>query len=126
LLFNALRDAENPGSRLKAVEVLSQTPKDETVEEALINALVYDEDPGVRSRALEGLRQFADEQHVRAAFMHSLQNDDNAGIRIDAINALLEHNAKDPQLGEKLQEVTKRESNPYIRNKVVQLVGSGK
>src|SRR5262245_10923706 len=25
LLFNALRDAENPGSRLKAVEVLSQT-----------------------------------------------------------------------------------------------------
>jgi hypothetical protein len=126
LLFNALRDAENPGSRLKAVEVLSQTPNDETVEEALINALVYDEDPGVRSRALEGLRQFADEQHVRAAFMHSLQNDDNAGIRIDAINALLEHNAKDPQLGEKLQEVTQRESNPYIRNKVVQLVGSGK
>jgi hypothetical protein len=126
LLFNALRDAENPGSRLKAVEVLSQTPKDETVEEALINALVYDEDAGVRARALEGLRQFADEQHVRAAFMHTLQNDDNAGIRKDAIDALLEHNAKDPQLGEKLQEVTKRESNPYIRNKVVQLVGSEK
>jgi HEAT repeat protein/putative zinc finger protein len=126
LLFNALRDAENPGSRLKAVEVLSQTPKDETVEEALINALVYDEDAGVRSRALEGLKQFADEQHVRAAFMHTLQNDDNAGIRKGAIDALLEHNAKDPQLGEKLQEVTKRENNPYIRQKVVQLVGSSK
>jgi hypothetical protein len=126
LLFNALRDADNPGSRLKAVEVLSQTPKDETVEEALINALVYDEDPGVRSRALEGLRQFADEQHVRAAFMHTLQNDNDAGIRIGAINALLEHNAKDPQLGEQLQAVTKRESNPYINNKVLQLVGSGK
>ena len=126
LLFNALRDAENPGLRLKAVEVLSQTPKDETVEEALINALVYDDDAGVRSRALEGLRQFADEQHVRAAFMHTLQNDDNAGIRIGAIDALLEHNAKDPRLAEQLQEVTKRESNPYITNKVVQFVGSGK
>ena len=126
LLFNALRDAENPGSRQKAVEVLSQTPKDETVEEALINALVYDDDAGVRSRALEGLRQFADEQHVRAAFMHTLQNDDNAGIRIGAIDALLEHNAKDPRLAEQLQEVTKRESNPYIHNKVVQFVGSGK
>jgi hypothetical protein len=126
LLFNALRDAENPGSRLKAVEVLSQTPKDETVEEALINALVYDEDAGVRSRALEGLRQFADEQHVRAAFMHTLQNDDNAGIRIGAIDALLEHNRKDPQLAEQLQEVTKRETNPYINKQVLQFVGSGK
>jgi hypothetical protein len=126
LLFNLLRDAENPGSRLKAVEVLSQTPKDETVEEALINALVYDEDAGVRSRALEGLRQFADEQHVRAAFMHTLQNDDNAGIRIGAIDALLEHNRKDPQLAEQLQEVTKRETNPYINKQVLQFVGSGK
>ena len=126
LLFNALRDAENPGSRQKAVEVLSQTPKDETVEEALINALVYDDDAGVRSRALEGLRQFADEQHVRAAFMHTLQNDDNAGIRIGAIDALLEHNAKDPRLAKQLQEVTKRDSNPYIQTKVLQFVGSGK
>jgi hypothetical protein len=126
LLFNALRDAENPGSRLKAVEVLSQTPKDETVEEALINALVYDEDAGVRARALEGLKQFADEQHVRAAFMHTLQNDNNAGIRIGAIDALLEHNRKDPQLGEQLKEVTKGETNPYINRQVVQFVGSGK
>ncbi len=55
----------------------------------------------------KALKQFADEQHVRAAFMHTLQNDNNAGIRIGAINALLERNAKDPELGEKLQEVTK-------------------
>jgi hypothetical protein len=126
LLFNALRDAENPGSRMKAVEVLSQTPKDETVEEALINALVYDGDAGVRARALEGLRQFADEQHVRAAFMHTLQNDNNAGIRIGAIDALLEHNRKDPQLAAQLKEVTKGETNPYINRQVVQFVGSGK
>jgi len=126
LLFNALRDAENPGSRLKAVEVLSQTPKDETIEEALINALVYDEDAGVRARALEGLKQFADEQHVRAAFMHTLQNDNNAGIRMGAIDALLEHNRKDPQLAEQLKEVTKGETNSYINRQVVQFVGSGK
>src|SRR5262249_43285920 len=46
LLFNALRDPANPGSRLKAVEVLSQKPTDESVEEVLISALVYDDDPG--------------------------------------------------------------------------------
>src|SRR5205823_1038587 len=95
LLFSALRDANNPGSRLKAVEVLSQKPTDESIEEALISALVYDDDAGVRMRALEGLKKFANEQHVRAAFIHTLQNDDNAGIRIEAINALTDRNAKD-------------------------------
>src|SRR5262245_51001768 len=89
LLFSALRDGNNPGSRLKAVEVLSQKPTDESIEEALINALVYDDDAGVRMRALEGLKTFANEQHVQAAFMHTLQNDANAGIRIEAIDALL-------------------------------------
>ena len=53
LLFSALRDANNPGSRLRAVEILAQKPTDESVEEALINALVYDDNPGVRLRALE-------------------------------------------------------------------------
>src|SRR5215510_9747309 len=79
LLFSALRDGNNPGSRLKAVEVLSQKPTDESIEEALINALVYDGDSGVRMRALEGLKSFANEQHVRAAFIHTLQTDMNSG-----------------------------------------------
>jgi anti-sigma factor RsiW len=61
LLFNALRDSRNPGSRLKAVEVLSQKPTDESIEEALIGALIYDNDAGVRMRALEGLKTFANE-----------------------------------------------------------------
>src|SRR5438477_1987754 len=44
LLFSALRDTNNPGSRLKAVEVLAQKPTNEPIEEALINALIYDSD----------------------------------------------------------------------------------
>src|SRR5215510_3949106 len=126
LLFSALRDANNPGSRLKAVEVLSQKPTDETIEEALINALVYDEDAGVRMRALEGLKKFANEQHVLAAFMHTLQNDANAGIRIEAIDALMDRNPKDPNLAQKLTEATKKDDNPYIRTKVLQFVGTTK
>jgi len=126
LLFNALRDASNPGSRLKAVEVLSQKPTDESIEEALINALVYDDDAGVRMRALEGLKTFANEQHVQAAFIHTLQNDENAGIRIGAIEALLARNPKDPDLAQKITEATKRDDNPYIRTKVLQFAGSAK
>ena len=126
LLFSALRDTNNPGSRLKAVEVLSQKPTDEMIEEALINALVYDENDGVRMRALEGLKTFANEQHVQAAFMHTLQNDGNAGIRIGAIDALLARNPKDPGLAQKLTEATKKDDNPYIRGKVLEFVGTSK
>lgn len=124
LLFSALRDANNPGSRLKAVEALSQKPNNESIEEALISALVYDDDPGVRMRALEGLKTFANEQHVRAAFVHALQNDENAGIRIGAIDALTARNPKDADLVATLKEVRKRDDNPYVQNKALQFVGS--
>ena len=126
LLFSALRDANNPGSRLKAVELLGQNSTDETVEEALISALVYDDDAGVRMRALEALKKYADEQHVRAAFMHTLENDGNAGIRIGAIDALTAHKSNDPELARNLEEVTKKDDNPYIRSKVLQFVGATK
>ncbi len=125
-LFSALRDPNNPGSRLKAVEALSHKPTDEMIEEALIGALLYDDDAGVRMRALEGLKKFANEQHVQAAFVHTLENDRNAGIRIQAIDALLAHNPKDSALAQKLVEVTKQDDNPYIQNRVLQFVGTTK
>jgi hypothetical protein len=124
LLFSALRDRNNPGSRLKAVEVLSQKPNDETIEEVLISAMVYDDDPGVRMRALESLKTFANEEHVRAAFIHTLQNDENAGIRKEAIDALMSRNPKDAALAQKLEEATKQEDNQYIRGKALQFVGT--
>ena len=125
LLFNALRDASNPGSRLRAVELLAQEPSDEGVEEALINALVYDENPGVRLRAMEGLKRFANEEHVRAAFMHSLANDDNAGIRVGAIEALSQY-SKDAALAKTVQELTKEDDNEYVKMRALQFVGTTK
>jgi len=126
LLFSALRDANNPGSRLKAVEVLAQKPTDEMIEEALINALVYDGDAGVRMRAIEALQKFAGEQHVRAAFMHTLGNDTDAGIRVKAIDALMARNSRDVELAKSLEAVTKKDDNPYIRSKVLEFVGTAK
>jgi hypothetical protein len=126
LLFSALRDPNNPGSRMKAIDVLSRKPTDESIEEALISAMVYDEDPGVRMRALEGLKTFANEQHVRAAFMHTLQNDANAGIRFEAINALVARNPRDPDLAEKLTEATKDDDNQAIRSKALQFASATK
>jgi hypothetical protein len=125
LLVGALRDS-NPGSRLKAVEVLSHKPNDESIEEVLINALVYDPDPGVRSKALEVLKEHAHEQHVRAAFMHTLANDSNASNRIEAIEALRTRNPNDVELAKTIQEVTKTDDNEYVRAKSLQFVGTAK
>lgn len=126
LLFSALRDVSNPGSRLRAVEVLAQKPTDESVEEALINAMVYDDNPGVRLRALEALKKFAKEQHVRAAFMHALANDENAGIRVMAIEALTTENPNDMELAKTLREVTMKDDNSYVKAKALQFVGTAK
>ena len=112
LVFRVLRDPNNPGSRLKTVEALSQKPTDEFIEEALISALVYDGNAGVRMRALEALKKYADVQHVRAAFMNTLENDGNAGIRIGVIDALTAPNSKDPELAKNLEEITKKDDNP--------------
>jgi len=126
LLFSALRDESNPGSRLRAVEVLSQKPTDEFIEEALINALVYDNNPGVRLRALEALKGFAAEEHVRAAFMNTLANDNNAGIRVEAIEALTNSNSNDTDLAQTIREVTRTDDNAYVRSRALQFVGAGK
>lgn len=125
LLVGALRDS-NPGSRLKAVEVLSRKPNDESIEEVLINALVYDPDPGVRSKALEVLKEHAHEEHVRAALVHTLASDINAANRIEAIDALTTRNPNDVQLARTIQEVTKEDDNQYVRAKSLQFVGTAK
>lgn len=124
LLFSALKNADNPGSRLRAIDVLSEKPNDESVEEALINALIYDDNPGVRLRALEALKRYANEEHVRAAFMNTLAHDDNAGIRIEAIDALTTRNSNDAELAKTIREVTQEDDNPYIRTKALQFVGT--
>jgi hypothetical protein len=124
ILMNALQDASNPGSRLRAVEVLTPEARVEAVESALINALVYDQNSGVRLAALKALKQYIGEEHVRNAFMHSLANDEIAGIRVEAIEALTQ--SKDAALAQSIQEITREEDNPYIRMKVLQYVGTSK
>jgi hypothetical protein len=122
LLLNALGDASNSGSRLRAVEVLAPRANDQTVKSALIQALRTDDNPGVRLHALQGLKQFASETDVRAAFMGSVENDLDAGIRVEAIDALT-RSGNDVALARALQRFTK-DDNTYVRMKALQFVGT--
>jgi len=123
LLFSALQDASNAGSRLRAVEVLAQKPGDEAVKEVLIHALVNDDNPGVRLEALKGLKAFAGEETVRQALVHALANDQVAGIRMGAIEALTQY-SNDEQVARTVQEVTKDDDNAYIRSIGLRFVGN--
>ena len=122
VLLNALGDASNSGSRLRAVEVLAPQANDQRVKSALIQALMNDDNPGVRLHALQGLKQFASEADVRSAFMSSLENDLDAGIRFEAIDALT-RSGGDASLAKDLQRFTK-DDNSYVKMKALQFVGT--
>jgi hypothetical protein len=122
LLVNALSDASNSGSRLRAVEILAERANEDPIKDALIQALIYDENPGVRLKAIQGLRPYASQSQVEAAFMHSLQNDVEPGIRIEAIEALT-RNSRDAHLAKQLEPFTRDENN-VIKMRALQFVGT--
>jgi len=124
LMFSALGDATNSGSRLRAVEVLTPRANEEPVKSALMQALMYDDNPGVRLRAMQGLKQFAGQSDVQAAFMHTLQNDMDAGIPVEAIEALTHNSPKtNASLAKALEPFTK-DDNSLVRMQALQFVGT--
>ena len=122
LLFSAMRDSSNPGSRLRAIEVLATGSNDQSVKDALIQTLMYDDNSGVRLKAIHGLKRFVSEPDVLSAFLYTLKNDSDAGIRFEAIEALTS-NTKDTTLAKALEPFTK-DDNSYISMKALQFVRS--
>jgi hypothetical protein len=124
LMFSALGDATNSGSRLRAVEVLTPRANEGPVKNALMQALMYDDNPGVRLRAMQGLKQFAGQSDVQAAFMHSLENDMDAGIRVEAIEALTHNSGKTNAALAKALEPFTKDDNSLVRMQALQFVGN--
>jgi hypothetical protein len=114
LLFSAVQDSTNPGSRMQAVTALARTPNEPSVKELLIQRLLNDEEAGVRLKALEGLKPFAGEEPVQAALMEVLKRDPNSGIRSGAIEALTPF-ISSPAAATQIQQITRDDDSPYIR-----------
>lgn len=123
LLFSALHDGSNPGSRLRAAEVLSPAASDQRVKEALIQAMLYDENPGVRMKALEGLKPFAAQDDVQTALTLALGSESNSGIKIVAIETLT-HDSKNPSINKTIEKLARGEDNAYVQMKMLQFVGN--
>jgi HEAT repeat protein len=126
LLFSAVQDSMNPGSRMQAVEVLARQSAEPSVKSVLIHALLNDGSLGVRLKALEGLKRFAGEDEVRAAFMQALMSDPVDGVRIAIVDALapITNNEADAN---RIEAATRHDDNTYVRLKgqgMIQLVGT--
>jgi hypothetical protein len=116
LLFSALQDSMNPGSRMQAVEVLARKSSEPSVKGVLMHALLNDENLNVRLKAFEGLKPFAGDDDVRAAFMQALMNDTNDGIRVAVVDALAPFTNSEAQANS-IEAVTRNDDNTYVRLK---------
>jgi hypothetical protein len=128
LLFSAVQDPMNAGSRMQAVEVLARKSSEPSVKEMLIHALLNDQSLGVRLKAFEGLKPFAGDDDVRAAFMQTLMADPNDGMRVAVVDALAPF-TKSEAMANSIEAVTRNDDNTYVRLKgqgLIQTVGNQK
>jgi hypothetical protein len=126
LLFSAVQDSMNPGSRMQAVDVLAKNSAEPSVKNVLIHALLNDSNLGVRLKILDVLKPFAGEDEVRAAFMQALMSDPNDGVRIALVDALATITDNEA-MANRIEEVTRHDDNTYVRRKgqgLIQLVGT--
>jgi hypothetical protein len=124
VLAYALLNEQNPGVRLRSVDVigsehLTSTSSEVEIKRTLIAALNSDDNPGVRKKALEVLEKLPFDDEVKRAFLSVLEHDNSSGLRIAAINALEnawgEKLPVDPELLNVFKHKMQSDDNNYIR-----------
>lgn len=114
LLLAAVND-QDPALRVDSIDLLQNRCGDETVRKALLGALKADPNSGVRLKALEALRPFSRNPETRVVLAGVVLNDTSPTIRAQAIDLLVQSRGAD--VASTLQEVLRREENPYIRER---------
>ena len=127
ILARALLNEQNPGMRLRTVDMIGskaeQTPNlmNAEVKAALIATLKHDPNSGVRKQALEVLSDYLPDTAVTRAFLYVLANEKNTGLVINAINLLdvskFEHHPISNELQQFLQHKVLSEGNQYVKIK---------
>jgi hypothetical protein len=126
MLFSAAQDSSDPGVRAETLELLTPEAASSEVRDVLIAALKHDQNAGVRLKAIAGLKQFAKDSAVRSALSEALLKDTNPGVRSQAIDLLTQGlgPSVDRDLVGALQELMRRESNPYVRERCQAVLAS--
>lgn len=101
---------------MDSVDLLTQTPDDIRVREALMYALQNDNNPGVRLKALDGLSGFVRRDPlVRDGILRALISDTNSGVRLQALH-LVEPMKADSNVRSVLAKLAKTDQNVSIRS----------
>jgi hypothetical protein len=115
LLLLGAQNTRNPSIVIDSINVLTRSPEDNAVREALVYALRYDKNVAVRLESLEGLKGYVkDDVHVRDAVIEALVHDSNAGVRQRAIS-LLDVVKADSSVRGALTQLAEHDSNKFIR-----------
>ena len=127
ILAHALVSSQNPGTRLRAANVIGSQKDDGTldrrsrnlVKESLISALLYDKNRGVRMEALKALQPFLPDSGVTSAILEVLKREENVAMRIAAINSLditkFDSQPARKRLMDALRDRSVSDANNYIR-----------
>jgi hypothetical protein len=125
VLARALVEEENPGVRLRAMDVIASQSghdagADAEIRPALLKALKTDENPAVRSQAVSALERFPIDAQVQKALVYALRHDKNPGVRIAAVNALASASVSgsriDRDVLNDLRHTAQYDDNIFIRN----------
>lgn len=127
ILARALVSDDNPGARLRAVNMIAGSAEQTThvssmsedVKKALITALRYDRNLGVRKEALNVLQYYLPDPEATRAILDVLTSEGNTGMRIAAINALDMSKLSGRPAGQEVLDVFRQklqsDENNYIR-----------
>lgn len=127
ILARALVSSQNPGTRLRAANVIgSQTDEGalddrsrKLVKESLISALLYDKNHGVRMEALKALQSYLPDSSVASAIIEVMKREPNVALRIAAINSFditkFDRQPGREQLVAALRDRSVSDANNYIR-----------
>lgn len=113
-LLNAARKDQNPAVRMKALEALRETAGEDDVRQVLLDALEHDGNPGVRVEAVNLLVGSLDNRTPDTdAAREAPEPPETTAMR--APRAADEEDASFEQVVKVLQELQRRDPNPYVR-----------
>jgi hypothetical protein len=123
VLAYALLKEDNPGVRLKAINVFgtdTSSPPPGDMKEAFLEALTTDPNPGVRLQALYILRRMPFDEEIKRTVRFVLLHDENPGVRIAAMNYLseiaIDGIIPEQEMYDIMQAVMMSSRNNYVHN----------
>ena len=114
ILYYMLKNDNNPGKRLKAVNLISESQPVEEGRVVLISSLLTDPNPGVRLRAAKSLNSYKSDKTLREACIKVLFEDENEAVRMAALGILSNDPTED--IVPALQIVSRMDKNEFIRD----------